>query len=265
MKRVLVSPVFVALLICGTAVAQPKPVEAPKAPAPSVAASPAQPAQPAPVAQPTGPAPATIAKPAGSPPAANTEPAKSNTPPADITVAPGMNLHAIQKFNQLVIDEAAAHPERLGTNPKFASEFAKNYQIRLYDIYMRAYMDKYKLQTVPVPYEEVQKLIESADQVPHPILLEMIVSRYGSSVLINHLMNRISEYEQKNGLPASIAPEAAEGINPATRQAIDEVNRRLDEVSARAGGSSFAYKDIVLYALAGLALLISIAALAKKA
>jgi hypothetical protein len=162
----------------------------------------------------------------------------------------GFAQDALPKVDEAVFLEYFKNPQRIETDKAFAQKLAENYSIRLYRVYMESYMKTHNLKQPPVPFSTIQPIIDSAKGVPHPILIEMIQSRFGAALVLPRIMTEITEFEKKKGVPTSINDQVNETVAFASQSQLDEVKNRLASIEAGGGKSGWDIKDIIIVALA---------------
>ena len=205
------------------------------------------------------------------PPAARAQMPRPPQPTSQQAAPPAQRgADGLPANDEKIIAEALANPERVVNDLKFAQDVSTSYLIGLYSTIMRDYMKRHSLTRPPVPFEKIKPYIDSIRLIPHPILLEMLQARTGSSVLIGVISSELIKYETEKGLPPSIptAPPGtgATGLPPAAevgmKQMQDQVAVLQGRLDALEGASGV--RQMIAAGLIALSLLLSIWNLARR-
>ena len=190
--------------------------------------------------------------------------------PAPAAAPPQSGGDGLPLNDTKIIADALANPDKVINDLKFAQDVSTSYLIGLYSTIMRDYMKRHNLARPPVPFEKIKPYIDSIRLIPHPILLEMLQARTGSSVLIGVISSELIKYEAEKGLPPSIptAPPGtgATGLPPAAevgmKQLQDQLTVLQGRVDAFEGGNRV--REMVMAGLVAVSLLLSIWSVARR-
>ncbi len=166
----------------------------------------------------------------------------------------GFAQDALPKVDETVFIEYFRNPQRIETDKAFAQKLAENYSIRLYRMYMESYMKDHNLKQPPVPFSTIQPIIDSAKGVPHPVLIEMIQTRFGAALVLPRIITEVTEYEKKKGVPTSVDAEVNETVAFVSQNQFEEVKNRLASIESGGGRGGWEMKDIIIVALAAVSL-----------